>query len=95
MVFKNLFRRKGRTILTLAGIAIGMAAMVALGALGAGLAAGYQAVAGGSQADAFDLTMSAIEEHIGDELHAMPEVRQAVGMLMGNVSARWPSSSAG
>jgi ABC-type antimicrobial peptide transport system permease subunit len=36
MVFKNLFRRKGRTILTLAGIAIGVAAMVALGALGAG-----------------------------------------------------------
>jgi ABC-type antimicrobial peptide transport system permease subunit len=95
MVFKNLFRRKGRTILTLVGIAIGVAAMVALGALGAGMAAGYQAMAGGSQADlvlsqadAWDPTMSVVEEHVGDELRAMPEVRQVAGMLMGNVSAQ-------
>ena len=33
MVFKNLFRRKGRTILTLLGIAIGVAAIIALGAM--------------------------------------------------------------
>ena len=95
MVFKNLFRRKGRTILTLLGIAIGVAAMVALGALGAGMASGYQAMAAGSQADlvlsqpgAFDLTMSAVEEHVGDELLAMPEVRQVAGTIMGNVSAQ-------
>jgi ABC-type antimicrobial peptide transport system permease subunit len=95
MFLANLFRRKGRSILTLVGIAIGVAAMVALGALGAGLAAGYQAVASGSQADLvlsqpdiYDLTMSAVEQHIGDELRAMPEVRQVVGTLMGNVSAQ-------
>lgn len=95
MVFANLFRRKGRTILTLTGIAIGVAAMVALGALGAGLAAGYQAVAGGSQADlvlsqadTLDPTMSAVEERVGDELRAMPEVRQVAGMILGNVSVR-------
>ena len=51
MIFKNLFRRKSRSLLTLAGIAIGVAAMIALGALGAGLASDYQAIAGGSQAD--------------------------------------------
>jgi putative ABC transport system permease protein len=33
MVFKNLFRRKGRTILILLGISIGVAAIVALGAV--------------------------------------------------------------
>ena len=33
MIIKNLFRRKGRTLLTLAGIAIGVAAIVGLGAL--------------------------------------------------------------
>jgi ABC-type antimicrobial peptide transport system permease subunit len=95
MIFNNLFRRKGRTILTLVGIAIGVAAMVALSALGAGLAAGYQAMASGSQADlvlsqpdTFDLTMSAVEEHIGDELQAMPETQQVVGTLLGNVSAQ-------
>ena len=34
MIFKNLFCRKGRTILTLLGISIGVAAIVALGAVG-------------------------------------------------------------
>lgn len=93
MVFKNLFRRKSRSLLTLAGIAIGVAAMIALGALAAGLAAGYQAMASTSQADfvltqadSYDLSLSAIDEHIGTELLAMPEVRQVAGTLMGIVS---------
>ncbi len=93
MVLKNLLRRRSRSLLTLFGIAIGVAAMVAIGALGAGLAAGYQSMAGGSQADlvlgqaeAYDLTLSAIDEHIGAELLAMPEVSQVAGTIMGNVS---------
>ena len=95
MLLANLFRRKGRTVLTLVGIAIGVAAMVALGALGAGMAAGYQAMASGSQADfvlsqpdIYDLTMSAVDEHIGDDLRAMPETRQVAGTILGNVSAQ-------
>lgn len=51
MVFKNLFRRKGRTILTIVGIAIGMAAIVALGAMADSMRAGYGAIATGSKAD--------------------------------------------
>ena len=43
MIFKNLFRRKGRTILTLLGIAIGVAAIVALGAMAEGLREGFTA----------------------------------------------------
>lgn len=93
MVLKNLLRRKSRSLLTLIGIAIGVAAIVALGALGAGLAEGYQNMAGGSQADlvlsqaeAYDLTLSAVDEHIGRELLAMPEVREVAGTIMGNVS---------
>ena len=93
MALKNLLRRKSRSILTLFGIAIGVAAIVALGALGAGLAAGYQNMAGGSQADlvltqadAYDLTLSSVDEYIGVELLAMPEVRQVAGTLLGNVS---------
>ena len=31
MVFKNLLRRKGRTTLTVMGISIGVAAIIALG----------------------------------------------------------------
>jgi len=34
LIFKNLSHRKGRTILTLVGIAIGVATIVALGAVG-------------------------------------------------------------
>jgi len=48
MVFRNLFRRKGRTILTLIGISIGVAAIVALGAVGQGLRAGFGAMTRGS-----------------------------------------------
>ena len=36
MVYRNLFRRKGRTLLTLVGIAIGVTAILALGALAPG-----------------------------------------------------------
>ena len=42
MIWKNLFRRKGRTFLTLAGIALGVAAIIALGALAQGLRARAQ-----------------------------------------------------
>jgi ABC-type lipoprotein release transport system permease subunit len=93
MVFKNLLRRKSRSILTLAGIAIGVAAMIALGALAGGIASGYQSMAGGSQADlvlsqkdSYDLTLSSVDEYVGGELMAMPEVREVAGTLMGNVS---------
>jgi ABC-type lipoprotein release transport system permease subunit len=44
MIFKNLFRRKGRTTLTLVGIAIGVAAIIALGAVAKGLKSGFSAM---------------------------------------------------
>ena len=94
MIFKNLFRRKGRTFLTLIGIAIGVAAIIALGAMAAGLRAGYSAMAEGSEADlaltqasAMDVTLGSIEEHVGEQLLAWPEVTEIDGILMGNVQA--------
>ncbi len=92
MIFKNLLRRKGRTLLTVLGISIGVAAIIGLGALAEGLEAGYSSVMGGSQADlvlsdpdAFDIIMSAIDETVGDELRAMPEVEAVSGMMQGLV----------
>jgi ABC-type antimicrobial peptide transport system permease subunit len=92
VILKNLFRRKGRTLLTLAGIAIGVAAIVALGAMAEGMRAGYTSMARGSQADlvlsqadAMDMTMSSVEESVGALLEGWPEVTDADGMLMGNV----------
>ena len=94
MILKNLFRRKGRTLLTVAGIALGVAAIVALGAMAEGMRAGYTSMAKGSQADLvlsqkgmMDITLGGIEETVGDQLRAWPEVAGVDGMLMGNVQA--------
>jgi ABC-type lipoprotein release transport system permease subunit len=91
MVFKNLFRRKGRTILTLLGISIGIAAIVALGAMAQGLRAGFAAMTQGSQADlvltragAVSAIMSSVDEAVADELHTWPEVSDVDGVLLSN-----------
>ncbi len=94
MIWKNLFRRKGRTLLTLAGIAVGVAAIVGLGALAKGMRAGYTAMAEGSKADlvltqsgTMDITMGGVEEAVADQLRAWPEVADVDGMLIGSVQA--------
>jgi len=91
MVLKNLFRRRGRTILTLLGISIGVAAIVALGAVAQGLRAGFGAMTRGSQADlvlsqanAFSTLISAIDENIAGEVSAWGEVSGAEGLLFTN-----------
>jgi ABC-type lipoprotein release transport system permease subunit len=91
MIFKNLFRRKGRTILTLVGIAIGVAAIVALGAVAQGLRAGFSSMTQGSQADlvlsqteALTVLMSSIEESVADKMRAWPEVAELDSVLFGN-----------
>ena len=94
MIVKNLLRRKGRTLLTMVGIAIGVAAIVGLGALANGLAAGYDSFLTGSKADlilsqpdAMDVSMSTVDETVAQELGAMSEVLAASGMLQGLVQA--------
>lgn len=91
MIFKNLFRRKGRTILTLLGISIGVAAIVALGAVAQGMKAGFTAMTRGSQADlvltqadAMSTLMSSVDEAVADELNAWPEVADVDGVLLSN-----------
>ena len=94
MIFKNLFRQKGRTLLTIFGISIGVAAIVGLGALADGLKAGYDSILTGSKADlilsqpdAVDLTTTSIDENIGADLIAMSEISAVSGMLQGFVPA--------
>jgi putative ABC transport system permease protein len=94
MVWKNLVRRKGRTILTILGVSIGIAIIIGLGSLAQGLQAGYSSMLSGSNADlilnepdAYDLSMSSIDEQVGDEIQAMPEVDAVSGMLQGLVQA--------
>jgi ABC-type antimicrobial peptide transport system permease subunit len=90
MILKNLLRRKTRTLLTMFGIAIGVAAIIGLGVMVDGLQAGYDAVLAGSKADlvlsqpdSFDISYSSVDESIGNELAVMPEVSAVSGMLQG------------
>jgi putative ABC transport system permease protein len=91
MVFKNLFRRKGRTVLTLLGISIGVAAIVALGAVAQGMRSGFAAMTKGSGADlvlsqgeAYTALMSSIEDEIADELRTWSGISEMDGMLFAN-----------
>jgi ABC-type antimicrobial peptide transport system permease subunit len=90
VIFKNLFRRKGRTILTVLGISIGVAAIVALGALARGMQAGLSSMTRGSEADlvisqsgALSVIMSSVEEEVAAEVRNWPEVSAVDGVLLG------------
>ncbi len=90
MVLKNLLRRKTRTLLTVLGISIGVAAIIALGAMADGLEAGYGSMLSGSKADlvisqpdAYDISLSSIDDRVEPELAAMPEVESISSMLQG------------
>lgn len=94
MTLKNLLRRKIRTLLTVLGISIGVAAIVALSALAAGLETGYNAMLTGSKADlilsqpdTFDISYSSIDESVGAGLLAAPEVAEVSGMIQGFTQA--------
>jgi len=88
VILRSLLRRKTRTLLTMAGVAIGIAAIVALGALAQGLLEGYGALAGGSgadllvaQADAVDVAFSAVDEEVGRTIAGLSGVKEATGMV--------------
>jgi len=72
----------------MAGVAIGVAAIVALGALAEGLTAGYGALGGGSgadllvaEADAVDIIFSAVDEEVGAALASLAGVKEVSGMV--------------
>src|SRR3990172_5934260 len=94
MIRKNLLRRKGRTLLTVLGISIGVTAMILLGSLGDGLDSGYTAMLTGNEADlvlsqpqSFDVGYSVVEAEAGEALAAMPEVESVAGFLQGYTQA--------
>ena len=91
MILKNLLHRPGRTLLTLLGIAIGVAAIVALGAVAKGMRAGFTGLTRGSQADlvltqagGLSALVSSLDEAVSDEVRALPEVADIDGMLYTN-----------
>ncbi len=93
MILRNLLRRKTRTLLTLIGISIGVAAVVALGAMSEGMINAYDSVFTGSgadliltQKDATDILFSAVDEAVGLQVATMSGVKQVAGTLFGIVT---------
>ena len=80
MILRNLVRRPLRTLLTLLGIAIGVAAVVSLGAMAKGMVENYSSSIGLSndlliiQANAFDPIFSSLDDDLSARIHAVPEV---------------------
>lgn len=93
MILKNILHRKVRSLLTVIGIGLGVMMVVALGAIGEGLVAGYSGVATGSgndlmiiQADAYDITTSNLGEEIAAQVATVPGVRAVARMLVNFVA---------
>ncbi len=80
MILKNLWRRATRSLLTVLGIAIGVAAVVALGAMAQGFGKNYSNTLGLSndllvtQANAFDVLYSSLDEDLDQRILAIPDV---------------------
>ncbi len=80
MILKNLWRRRVRSILTILGIAIGVAAVVGLGAMAEGFGKNFGTVVGlsndlmVSQANAFDVSFSSLDEELGQRIESVPGV---------------------
>ncbi len=92
MILKNLWYRRTRTLLTMLGIAVGVAAVVAFSAFGEGFATGFdRALSPASadltvaQKDAITTVTSSVDEAIGDELKGIPGVDAVCGTVIGLV----------
>jgi ABC-type lipoprotein release transport system permease subunit len=95
MIFKNLWRRKTRTFLTMLGIAIGVAAVVALTAFSDSFITNFTQIAGTSNADlqvsqkeALMLVLSAVDDSVGAEIRQMPGVQSVAGTVVDIVQVR-------
>ncbi len=91
MVWKSLWRRRARSLLTVLGVSIGVAAVVVLGAMAEGLAQGYAGMTGDAdllvmQANVYDITLSALDEDLGPRIAQLPGVRNVSGVIVGLVA---------
>jgi len=92
-IARSLLRRRGRTALTVVGIAMGLASVVTLGGLTDGFMKEYSKLisAGGAdltarQAGATSIGYSAINERVGRQMATLPGVRSVSGAVMGIVA---------
>jgi putative ABC transport system permease protein len=88
MVFKNLWRRKTRSLLTLIGIAIGIAVVVTLSRLSEGIAGQITDLMMSTgaeitvmQSGIADMSFSALDESLVEDFKDIPEVEWVSGFL--------------
>ena len=80
MIFKNLLRRGARSLLTILGISVGVAAVIALGAMAEGMLKNYGSAIGTNndllvmQSDALDPLFSSLDETAGQRIQSIPGV---------------------
>ncbi len=92
MILKNLWFRKTRTLLTVLGIAVGVAAVVSFSAFAEGFATGFDRAFSSANADltvvqkdALATIFSGLDESLAAELRQMPGVSHVSGTVTGVV----------
>jgi len=90
MTVRSLFWRKTRTLLTMVGIGIGVATIVALLGITDGFIDGFTAIATGSgtdlvavEANISDVYYSAIDERVGKRIASLSGVKSVSGFVIG------------
>jgi putative ABC transport system permease protein len=91
--FRNLWRRRNRTLLAAAGIGIGVGTLVMLGGITAGLIGQMNNLAGSGspgnitvmQRDVPDMSLSSVDENVVRQIQAMPQVESVSPMVLGVV----------
>lgn len=88
MIWRSMWQRKARSLLTMLGIAIGVAAVIALSGMAEGIAEGYASFAGGSggdllvmQGDTVDLSVSSVDDQIGQRIAQLAAVENVSGII--------------
>ena len=86
MIWRNLLRRRVRTLLTILGISVGLGLIVALVAIADGFVESFGSMATRSgsdltvmQADVADMSFSVLDENVGKKIEAIPGVSQVAG----------------
>ena len=80
MIARNLWRRGTRSLLTILGIAVGVAAVVALGTMAKGFGANYANAIGlnndvlVTQANSYDVVFSSLDESMVERIRTIPDV---------------------
>lgn len=93
--FRNLWRRRNRTLLSAAGIGIGVGTLVMLGGLVEGLTGQLNSLAGSGgagnitvmQREVADMSLSTLDERIVRQIGAMPEIRSVSPYMLAFITS--------